>query len=61
MTSEWHFHHSVQLLWQKLDEYYTLADDSPAYVASISGSGLKESGHIDLIGFTGEEFFLMAN
>ena len=30
-----HFHHSVQLGWQKLDEYYTLTDDSPAYVASI--------------------------
>ena len=43
----------MQLGWQKLDEYYTLADDSPVYVASISGSGLRESGHIDLIGFTG--------
>ena len=25
----------MQLGWQKLDEYYTLIDDSPAYVASI--------------------------
>ena len=30
-----HFHHSVQLGWEKLDKYYTLTDDSPAYVASI--------------------------
>jgi hypothetical protein len=29
------FHYSVQLGWQKLDEYYTLTDNSPAYVASI--------------------------
>ena len=30
-----HFHHSVQLGWEKLDEYYILTDNSPAYVASI--------------------------
>ena len=30
-----HFYHGVQLGWEKLDEYYSLTDDSPAYVASI--------------------------
>jgi len=27
-----HFYHGVQLGWEKLDEYYSLTDDSPAYM-----------------------------
>ena len=30
-----HFYSSVQLGWEKLDEYYKLTDKSPAYVAAI--------------------------